>query len=236
MSLAASTKKHDAGRIPGPWNCPGVVEIRMQQGLPNGKTIFSTIHGSYASAPSNMQGLANSLWSSLSSAWSANLAQYMHPQTTFQAVQIRDMASYTNPVFFGTGTAVPGTGTGVALPESNAIAMTENIASRGKGLKGRVFLGGWVQGADVTTGGISTAVQTAINAFGTAITAALNASTPQLTPCVAQAARYAYIGYTGTTHQARGNAGPPPVGTHVTVNSYVCRDLVWDTQRRRVQI
>ena len=111
--------------------------------------------------------------------------------------------------------------------------LTENLASRGRGLKGRMYLAGWVQSTDVTVGGISATVQTAINAMGTAWMNALNAQS--LTPCVAQAPRNAYIGYTGTSHAARGSAGPPPVGTHVAVTSYVCRDLVWDTQRRRIQ-
>jgi hypothetical protein len=113
------------------------------------------------------------------------------------------------------------------MPENNAIVLTENIAARGRGAKGRVFLGGWAQNADVTVGGISTTVQTALGALGTAWANALTAQS--LTPCVAQVARQQYQGVTGTIHAARG-------ATHTNVTSYTCRDLIWDTQRRRVQL
>ena len=230
MSLTQSTKKHDAGRIQGSWNCPSTVEVKMQLVLPNLKPMFHTLHGTYATPPANMQTLATSLFGSLSSAWSTNIGVHMHTATIFQNVYVRDMASFTNPVYTGTGTAVPGTGTGAALPLSNAIVLTENVASRGRGIKGRVYLGGWIQDADVTIGGISPAVQTLINALGTAWFNALNAQS--LTPAVAQAPRAAYLGYTGTSHPARGTPGN---GTHIAVSSYTCRDLTWDTQRRRVQ-
>jgi hypothetical protein len=147
--------------------------------------------------------------------------------TLFNNVFVRDMTNFTNPVFVGTGTAVAGTGGAVAMPENNAIVLTENIAARGRGAKGRVFLGGWAQNADVTVGGISGTVQTALNALGTAWANALSGQS--LTPCVAQVARQQYQGVTGTVHAQR-NAG------HVNVSSYTCRDLIWDTQRRRVQL
>lgn len=236
MSLPTSTKKHDAGHVPGLWNCPNTVEIRMQVALPNGKTMMHTIHGTYTSTPSNMQTLTNALFSSLSSAWSSNLGTYMHTGTIFQFVYCRDMANTNNPVFQSTGAAVAGTGTGAALPDSAAIVMTENINARGRGAKGRIFLGGFVQSTDITVGGISGTVQTAINTMGAAWISALSAQS--LTPAVAKPPRYAYMGFTGTAHAQRGtpgSGGTPGIGSAVPVTSYVCRDLIWDTQRRRVQ-
>ena len=226
MAIQQSTKKHDAGRIPGPANCTGVMEIRMFFGLPNGKTISGTLHGFNATLPTPSVALANTLFGALSSAWQSNLATYMHPQTSFQSVVIRDMTSFTNPTYQSTSAAVVGTGTGAAMPESNAIVLTENLNIRGRGAKGRVYLSGWVQSADVTTGGISSTVQTAINAMGTAWLNAIN--TNGMTACLAQLARQQYMSWTGRTVPAR------PMG-HPSITSYVCRDLVWDTQRRRIQ-
>jgi hypothetical protein len=225
--MPISVKKKDAGRIPGPANVPSVIEVRMQFALPNSKTIYSTLHGAYVTAPSNMQSLATALFGSLSSAWGSNIGAYMANATSFTNVWVRDMSNFTNPVYQGTGTAVVGTGGAVAMPENNAIVLTENIAARGRGAKGRVFLGGWAQNADVTVGGISTTVQTALNALGTAWANALTGQS--LTPCLAQVARQQYQGVTGTVHAARG-------ATHTNVTSYTCRDLIWDTQRRRVQL
>jgi hypothetical protein len=105
-----------------------------------------------------------------------------------------------------------------------AAVLTEQIAARGRGLKGRVFLGGWDVGADAGNGIIAPAAVTAINNYGTAVFSAISAA--QLTPCVAQPARQTYLGLTGTTHPAR-------VAASVFVTSYTCRDNKWDTQRRR---
>lgn len=227
MTMPVSVKKKDGGKIPGPQNVPNVVEVRMQIQIPNTKITYMTVHGSYTTTPPAMQPTATALFTALSSAWGTNLATYMHTATSFQSVWIRDMSSFTLPVYQGTGTAVSGSGSGAAMPPSNAIVLTENINARGRGMKGRLFVGGWVSSADVTAGGINPAVQTALNAFGTAIISALTAQT--LTPCVAQVHRQQYQGITGTVHADRPAA-------HVLVNSYTCRDLVWDTQRRRAQL
>lgn len=226
MAIQQSTKKHDAGRIPGPANCPNVMEIRCWFNMPNGKIVSGALHGWAATLPPPTVALANTLFSALSSAWSTNLGTYMHTGAVFTSVVLRDMTSFTNPLFQSTSASVAGTGTGAAMPESNAIVLTENLNVRGRGAKGRFYLSGWVQSADVTTGGISTTVQTAINTMGTAWLNAIN--TNGLTACIAQLHRQQYMGYTGTVHADR----PPG---HPNVTSYVCRDLVWDTQRRRIQ-
>jgi hypothetical protein len=70
-------------------------------------------------------------------------------------------------------------------------------------------------------------VQTAIKTMGSAWLSAINSN--GVGACINQPARQQYVGFTGTTHPAR------PAG-HPIVLSYTCRDLVWDTQRRRVQL
>ena len=87
-------------------------------------------------------------------------------------------------------------------------------------------MAGFATNADAGGGVISATAQTGLNAFCTALFNAIQAQS--LTPCVAQAPRQQYIGVTGTTHPQR-NA------THVSLTSYALRDLVWDTQRRRIQ-
>lgn len=233
MTMPISVKKKDGGRIPGPYNVPSVLEIRCQLVLPNSKQSFFRVEGAYASTPASIQSVATALFGSISSAWGSNLASLCPPATAFQNVYVRDMTSYTNPIFVGTGTAVPGTSASVAMPVNAAIVITEQIASRGRGLKGRIYLGGFATNADAGGGVISAAAQTGLNAFCTALFNAISGQS--LTPCLAQPARYQYQGVTGTVHPARGSVGPPPTGTHVNINSYVLRDLVWDTQRRRIQ-
>lgn len=227
MTMPVSVRKKDGGKIAGPANVPSTIEIKFQIALPNTKLSFGVFHGFYTTPPASMQSVASAFFTSLSSAWGTNLASYMATATLFQNVFCRDMTSSLNPVYVGTGTAVPGTSVSVAMPVNNAIALTENIAARGKGMKGRVYLGGWATNADAGGGQILAAVQTALNAFGTAVFNAINAQS--LTPCVAQVARAQYQGLTGTVHAAR-------LASHVNVTTYTCRDLLWDTQRRRIQL
>ena len=224
MTIPSSIRAVDGGKIKGAQAVPSVIEIMWTTGLPGGKVSHNKVHGHYTTAPPNMQTLVNALTTAISSAWSSNLAPLMSTLTALQGVFIRDMTATTNPIFQGTLTAVPGTGVGNAMPNENAIVVTENVTSRGRGLKGRFYLGGFVVGENTTAGGITPAAQTAINGFGTALFNAITAQS--LTPCVAQVARQQYIGLTGAVHQAR-------QANFVAVTSYVCADLAWDTQRRR---
>lgn len=228
MALATSTRRIDGGRIRGAFTVPSVIEIVMMFTLVNLKSASIRFHGAFVTAPANMQTLANALSVSLGTAWSTNLAPLCPPGTTYNGITARDMTLTTNPVAFAPVTPVPGTAAAPALPlpVNVAAVMTQNISSRGRGLKGRVYLPGFASNADAGNGQMTTATGTAINSFGTAVTAALTAQS--LTATVAQPARQAYIGVTGTAH------GPRSVG-HTNVTSMVARDLIWDTQRRRVQ-
>lgn len=224
--MPVSVKKKDGGRIGGAQAVPNVIEIVCQIVLPNAKQSRFTFHGYYPTTPPAMATLGGALFTSLSGAWGTNLGALMVPETKFQNVYVRDMTNITNPVFTGTGTAVSGTGAEPAMPVNVAAVLTENIQARGRGMKGRVYLGGWATVADAGAGVMSGATQTAINNFGTAVFNAIGAQTLQ--PCVAQVARAQYAGVTGTVHPARG-------ASHVLVSSYTCRDTLWDTQRRRGQ-
>ena len=226
MTMPISTKKTDGGRIKGAAAVPSVVEIRVQTQLPNNKLQSYKFYGSFTTAPSNFQTLANALFTSIGSAWSTNLAALMVPATIYQSVFVRDMTNVFNAVFQGTGTAIPGTSASIAMPMGTAAVMTVNVAQRGKGAKGRIFLGGFATNADAAGGLITAAAQTSINAYGTAIFNAITAQS--LTPCLPQPARAQYTGVTGTIHPAR-------LATKVNVLNYVLRDLIWDAQRRRAQ-
>lgn len=224
MALAQSQRAVDGGRIPGPFAVPAVIEGQMRFQLPNTKTAHVRFAGHYTTAPANMQTLADALYVSLKGAWSTNLGGLMHTTTAFNGLSVRDMTAITNPVFEAAGPSVAGTGPGIAMPADVSGVLTENVNIRGRGAKGRMYLAGWSIDADGTGGSMTAATQTALNAFGTALFNAL--TTNQLTPCVAKPARQAYIGLTGTSHLAR-SAG------FATVTSYTCKDLEWDTQRRR---
>lgn len=224
MTLPLSVKKVDGGHIKGAQAVPNVIEFHCIVQGANLKSASFIFHGHFTTPPANMQTLAGTAWTTLSTAWGTNIAPHCPAATQFNAVQIRDMTATSNPIFIGTGAAVPGTGALPAMPASNAVVLTENINARGRGLKGRIYIGGWDTSADAGAGSISTAAQTAANAFGTAIQNFLTGNA--LSPCVAQVHRQAYQSYTGATHAER-------LASFVGVTSYTVNNLRWDTQRRR---
>jgi hypothetical protein len=222
--IPVSQKKIDGGKIKGAQPCANTVEIRVVGTASNSKQQSITVHGFFSGASPVSQALADTLWTSISTAWNSNLAPQMVPAATIQAVHIRDMTIPTNPVFIGTGTALAGTGAPPAVAPENAVVLTENVTMRGRGLKGRMYLGGWANTADAGNGVISSAASTAASGFGTALFNAITGA--GLTPCVAQVPRQQYQGLTGTVHAARTQGHPP-------VSNYTLRNNEWDTQRRR---
>jgi hypothetical protein len=224
-TIPQSQKKKDGGRIPGPQNCANVGEFRFQVQLPNSKLSYWTVHGYFGGTISVTQSMANSLFSAVSSAWTSNLTPFLATTTILQNCQIRDMTSYTNPILTSVGTAVPGTSASPAMPVNNAIVITENLNIRGRGAKGRIYLGGWSTNAESPPGVIAPGLVTALGAFCTALFNAVTAAPS--TPAVAKVHRAEYYGVTGTLH-------PERLSTYATVNQYVVRDNVFDTQRRRI--
>ena len=227
-SAPHSQKRIDAGRIPGPVdNVPAFEILLTWQVTATGRAYHTTLHGGYNVAFNPTVAIANSLQSAIFSSYTTNVASFQASDRTLFGLAIRDMASHTNPYFLATGAAAPGTSASVAMPENAALVLTENLNVRGKGAKGRIYIPNWATNADAGGGVAAAAVQTALNAWGTGI---FNAITAQgLTPAVAKPGRQQYYGVTGTLHGAR-NPG------WSAVVSYTCRDLVWDTQRRRVQL
>src|SRR5262244_1511662 len=119
MTMPQSVRAVDGGHIKGKAAVPAVIEVIWTTALPSGKVGHCVVHGHYTTAPGNMQTLATALATAISSAWSTNLAGLMHTTTSLTGVFIRDMTAPTNPIFQGAMSAVPGTGTGGALPSEN---------------------------------------------------------------------------------------------------------------------
>jgi hypothetical protein len=226
VSIAHSTKKVDAGRIPGPAAVPNVVEIQLAWTGANARIFHNYLHASFAGSVTLSVAIANTVFSAISSGWNTNLALYSPTTCNMLRATVRDMTATTNPIFVSTAAAVAGTSASPGMPANVALVLTEQATQRGRGMKGRIFVPCWATNADASGGQALAAVQTAMNAFGTAI---FNAMTAQSwTPCVAKPARQAYIGYSGASHNAR-------AASSVQISGYTCQDLFWDSQRPRIK-
>lgn len=231
--MAQSQKKVDGGRIGGPVVVPNVMNIRVvwvfNNSLPSRRLASMNFQGFAAPLPSPTVAMANTILAGLAASVSGTggLHTYMPADTVLGQVALRDMSLATNPEFLSTSAGAAGTDVANKMPLDVALVLTERIAARGRGLNGRAFFGGFTVTASDVNGVAVAGLVTALNNFGTALNAQITGQ--GMVACVAQAARQAYTGVTGTQHPQR-NAG------HITVQSYTTRDNVFDTQRRRNQV
>lgn len=218
----------DPGSIPGPVVVPQCAQISLVWFLPDQKFAHNVLYGRYAGTFAGSVASANSIMTSLTTGapWTG-LASQLSPGTTLAAVTIRDVnpTDGSGALISSTNAAVPGTGTGTALPCEVAAVITKRTAKAGRGNRGRIYLGGFTS-ATLTTGDvIAPGTVTAIQAWANIIGSALAAS--GYTHVMGQPARAAYTSpVTGRVFQAR-----PATSTDIT--SLQVRDNHWDSQRRR---
>lgn len=231
----------DPGHINGAVFIPNCIAVRLIWKLSNGKQVSNVVHGAYTGAPPTLaQGDVDALGSTLKANFTSTMATYMSNQTQLVAVGIRDMAAFNRPdgtqvgrgEFISAGSPAAGAdGTNKALPVNVAFVITLTTGLAGPQNRGRIYYGGWSSLADNSD---STVLQVAADSaknFTTDLKTALSGFTPSLVLSLAHPARAAYDSLKPpfTHHAARG------AGT-VTVNDIRYRDLVWDTQRRRIRL
>ena len=182
------------------------------------------------------QTLANALGSSIKSAWTSNLAPRCPSITALNTVGVRDLSSPNLPLFVDAGASVAGTGTGDSLPGGNACVVSLKTALSGRRFRGRVYIGGFTETENLTSGTISTLVQSSAAAFVTAIDGALSSHTMRL----AVLSRPAFATtITKTVTDSAGNSNvvthnrPARAGAITQVQSISVRNGIWDSQRRR---
>lgn len=215
----------DPGSVGGPKVIPQLAEISILWTLPDGKVAHNVLHGRYAGTFAGSVAQAEAIRAALTSGalWTA-IASHMIVNASLSAVTIRDIGQPNQPVITSTGAAVPGTGTGTLLPDEVAICVTKRTALTGRANRGRLYLTGFdslaVGGGNVITAPTVTAVTNWADAIRGIF------SGQSYTMVIAQPARAAYTGSTGTLHPARA-AGSVPV------TALLCRDNHWDSMRKR---
>lgn len=219
----------DLGRIPGALVIPAGIEVNLLWTCANGKTARNTLGGSVASGFSATAVIAEAVRAAIvaSGAWTAWAAR-LHSTVSFAGVELRDLRSANLPLVQSTGAAAPGTGAGLALPSQDALVVTLRTALAGRANRGRVYLVGFDSGTLVAaTGSASAGTLTDATSFITEVQTALGAS--GITLAIKHPARAAYTGKRGAAIPAR-SAGMVPV------TEIVCRDAIFDSQRRRNQV
>jgi hypothetical protein len=215
----------DPGAIGGPKLCPSVAEIVMVWTLSGGKIAHNVMHGRYTGTFAGTVAQANSIVTALTTGGPYTaFATHLASTTALGQVYIRDIAVPNQPAINSTLFGPPGTGAGVAMPNEVALCITAHTALAGRANRGRIYIPGWHTAATAADNTVVAQAVTDLQGWANTIQGAVTASGYQLV--IAQPARQAYIGSTGTSHPAR------PAGS-TTVSSLFVRDNHWDSQRRR---
>lgn len=223
--VTAINLRSDGGAIGGPKIVPSCAQIVLRWTQESGKPAHNILYGRYSGAFSGTVAQANAIFAALSagSAW-VGIQGSINVNTSFAGVGIRDVNSPNAVEIDSTTAAVPGTQTGLSLPNEVAIVVSLRTAFSGRANRGRMYLPGWGIGALSAGNLILAALVTNLNVWAATIGPALAAQ--GYTWVLGQPARQAYIGTTGTSHPAR-----PAQSTPIT--QALVRDNHWDSQRRR---
>ena len=170
--------------------------------------------------------LADAVSTSVGNLWNANLAALTPNVVAYAGVSLRDLRDQGFPLVDST---VPGhVGTAPiaeALPLQIAACLTIRTNKAGRKYRGRMYWVGFGESANDATNHMTAACKTALDAFAAGFQAASNVSGLQL----------------GVTHRPTafdpitGLPISPGLGFTTPAIAVVCRDNVWDTQRRRAR-
>jgi hypothetical protein len=211
--------------VPGPIVIPNAVEVKLHWSR-NGNSFSNVLHGSYTGTPALSSTFAESLFSGFksgltSSAFNAELST----DTSFDAVEVKDLRSANMAGFLSTGPAVTGTDATGDLADSLAIVVTLKTAQSGRGFRGRVYLGGLGAIAQGSSRDSTAQAGAAAAAFVSAIMGTMQTNSVPMV--VAQRALQA-----GTDHA--GNPLPARTANTVAVTDAVIVSARLDSQRRRM--
>jgi hypothetical protein len=170
------------------------------------------------------EALANSIFGSLAGLWTANLATFCPTTVAFARVDLRDINSEGQPLVASTATGHNGTAAaGQLLPNQLAACLTVRTNRSGRKYRGRMYWAGFAETANGSDNHMEPTFKTALDAFASGFVSA--ASVGGLTFGVAHMPT-AFDENTGLPIS-------PGLGFITPANQVICRDNVWDSQRRR---
>ena len=223
----------DLGRIPGPVFIDNAAAIKLHWILPNNKAATNVLHVRYTSAPAMTEAFVNGLQTDANTALtSSGLLSALDTETQLTAVSIRNLAQDPSGAGFAenrsnaagvSGTAVGGQ----PMPHQIAFVVSLKTGFSGQANRGRVYIPGWNSGASDSEGDCQQAH--AVNAVEFIQNFRTSLAGRGLTLAIAQPARKAYEGWTGTLHAAR-------TARLKDVTSVTYLNLHWDTIRLRARL
>lgn len=216
---------------------PNCIEVRLLW-IINGQGAVNVLHATAPAGTVVNQALANTLGAAIKTAFTTNLGTLMSGGSALARVGLRDLRTANQTEFLDTGAVTGGTGTGDPLPGSVAACATLRTALSGKSFRGRVYIGGFNETVNDSSGAASGASSTALVSFISAIQSAMTTSSLTMAVASRPAERYTIVkttfhndGSTTVKTLVNGNAR---AGAATPVTAVQVRSNSWESQRRRV--
>lgn len=189
-----------------------------------GKAIYIVNHAAIPAQTQVTVALADTVFTSMKSLWTSHLAPLCPATTGYSGVVLRDLRSEGMPEVSSSAAGVTGSdATGDALPRQIASCLTFRTNRAGRKYRGRAYWGGYSETANGTNGHMSAAAKAAIDAFAAGYRTASNVGGLSLV-----------VAHRPTAFdEATGLPISPGLGFMTDVTQVLCRDDIWDNQRRR---
>ena len=225
QQFAAINVLSDPGALGGPTVIPNCVQISLNWLTPASTIAHVILTGRAAGVPAPTPTQAQAIFSALTTG--AAFTAFNAVQTTggaFQSVSIRSIHTANQGIVVSTGAQVNGASATQPLPVEVALCVTKRTGFVGRAFRGRSYLTNFTQDSLAAGNVVAAATVTAVQTWVTGWAAILAGQ--GYTHVLAQPARAAYTGSTGTVHPARAAAA-------IDILQMQVRDNHWDSQRRR---
>jgi hypothetical protein len=211
--------------VAGPVVIPNCIEVLLSWTSSN-RTFHNALHGNLTAVGPINPGMAETLFSAIkANAATTTWLGHLGTGVRFAGCAVKDLRAPNNPMYFSTGTVVPGTAVGVELPLSSSLVVTLRTAQSGQGFRGRVYLAGMTDAALASPLAFLDTVGTDAVAFIEGVDSAMG--TQNIPMVVAQRALQA-----GTHHD-----GSPWAARDAGVLDVIAKDIAnprIDSQRKRL--
>lgn len=185
-----------------------------------GRITKNVIHGTVAAGYSTTVANANAMTTALNSLFnSSGLNAFFGSTSTGPNVHLRDIRDVGFSLVDTSIVGASGTGTGDLLPRQTAAVLTIRTGRAGRSFRGRMYIPAMLETANGPDNHIIAAAKTALDAYANGFIAAVN----QNGFALGVMSRPLYNDDDTIRVQ----------GFTTTAINVLCRDLVWDTQRRR---
>jgi hypothetical protein len=215
---------------------PGAMQVRLIWSLPGG-TVGMNVLGAIKQAAIPGQALANTLGASIkASVASSGWAPHISEQIALQTVGVRDLSTANQLEYLDTSPPAPGTAVDDPLPGEVALVITLRTAKAGQSGRGRVYLLGLTEVANLSSGQADPAIavfgvnfiQSIISDFQAAGLRMAVISRPSLLTTITTD-----VTLPDGSHSTKVQIEKARGGGFSEVIAVELRNSVWDSQRRR---